>query len=79
MSAVPPALRLSAEVSIANVIKKRLLYLCLRFFLHFSAKSFVVDKGIAGLGDAVGKISTRLQGSAAVYLDSICQFVGILP
>lgn len=28
-------------------------------FLHFSAKSFVVDKGIAGLGDAVGKILWR--------------------
>ena len=49
------------------------------FEFFFSAKSFVVDKEIAGLGDAVGKISTRLQGSAAVYLDSICQFVGILP
>jgi len=47
--------------------------------LRFLAKSFVVDKGIAGLEDSGGKISTRLQGSAAVYLDSICQFVGILP
>lgn len=56
MSAVPPALRLSVEVSITNVIKKMIAVSLFEFFFAFFSKMLCLR-----LRDSIVKINTLLQ------------------